>query len=100
MSGPTAVDGSDRPLVGQEHYAVVAHCNHWFDGYTHALFKHHTASAAAVVGHFGIFVHLAANTMTCEFTHNAIPVALAKLLPGMANVAKMVASACSLNGKI
>ena len=100
MSGRLAITCANAPSVGLQKDVAFPHGNHRLDGYTHGSLEHHTISASPIVGYLRIFMHLAANTMTCELTDNAITLFLTETLYGVADVAQMIAGNGSRNALI
>lgn len=71
MSRREAVGSDGSPLVGQNLDLGAAHIDHGFNGECHAGFEFGTTTAFAEIWHLGIFVELATNAVTDEFTHDA-----------------------------
>ena len=71
MSGGEPVGSDGSPLVGKDLDLCAAHIDHGFDGECHTGFKFGTATAFAEIWDLGIFVELAPNAVTNEFTHDA-----------------------------
>ena len=71
MSGGEPVGSDSSPLVGKDLDLCAAHIDHGFDGECHTGFEFGTAPAFAKIWDLGIFVELATNSVTDEFTHDA-----------------------------
>ena len=78
--------GSSCPSVAFNDDVLAAHVNHWLDGDAHAVLDERSGTAAAVVRHVGILVQFFADTMSAEFTHDAVASLLTEALNGVANV--------------
>jgi len=70
MSGGEAVGSDGSPLVGENLDLSAAHIDHGFDRECHAGFEFWTAPAFTKIWDLRIFVELAANPVTDEFTHD------------------------------
>ena len=79
---------------------AVALGDHRFDGDAHACLEHDAVSPASVVRHLRVFVHLVTDTMSGQFTDDAVTLGFAMLLDSIADIAEMVSGLGCLNAFI
>ncbi len=70
---------------------ALSEVDHRLDAETHAVFDNRSGALASVVGHFGVFVHLAAYAVSAHFAYYRVSVAFAVGLDGVGDVADAVA---------
>ena len=92
MSSRLAVAGLDSPAVGHQPDVAVAHSHHRFDGDTHGSLQHAAITAPSVIRNLRIFVHLTADAMTSQFTHDSITFGFAMVLDSTADITQMISS--------
>ena len=67
---PLAVTRADGPLVRLHIYLGIAARNHRFDGDAKAILYHRAIAAAPIIGHLGVFMHLATDAVTDKLANH------------------------------
>ena len=100
VGSPTAVLRLCRPFVVGQVEGGRTLGYHWLDGDAESVFQDFAVTLLTIVGHHGVFVHLAAHTVAYKLAHDTISLALCPALNGIAYVAEAMAQTYLLYASI
>ena len=100
MSCRLTISSTDRPTILIQPDSAIPHRDHRFYRYTHTSLQHNTITPPAIIGHLWIFMHIPANTMTCQLTHDTISLSLTMILHCTTDITQMMTGNSLLYTKI